>query len=164
MSQKQVVFAALADAGIPYELIEHPAAFTIEDMREFSFPKNARIAKNLFLRDAKGRRHFLVVVDTDRTADIRWLEQAIGSTRLSFASEERLQKHLKLTKGAVSPLGLINDSEQSVEVFLDKKLQAFGLIGVHPNDNTATVLVTFDDLCKFIAGTGHKVTVIEFPD
>ncbi len=164
MSQKQFVCDALSKAGIRYELVEHPAAFTIEDIRVVSFPDNVRIAKNLFLRDAKGRRHFLVVVDTDRTADIRWLEQAIGSTRLSFASEERLQKHLKLTKGAVSPLGLINDTERSVEVFLDKKLQAFGLIGVHPNDNTATVLLTFDDLCKLITGTGHAINVIEFPD
>jgi len=116
----------------------------------------------LFLRNAKGKRHFLVVVDADQRVNLKQMEQMLDCTKLSFASEERLQKYLGVSKGAVSPLGLINDTEHSVELYLDKKLREAETIGIHPNDNTATVLVNFDDLLKFFSATEHKVNLIDF--
>ena len=162
MSQKQLVYDTLADMGISFQSVEHPAVFTIEEMQKLDFPAKSRIAKNLFLRNAKGKRHFLVVVDADQRVNLKQMEQMLDCTKLSFASEERLQKYLGVSKGAISPLGLINDTEHSVELYLDKKLREAETIGIHPNDNTATVLVNFDDLLKFFSATEHKVNLIDF--
>jgi Ala-tRNA(Pro) deacylase len=159
MSQKQIVYDKLTAMGIAFGRAEHTAVYTIDEMRALGFPANVRVAKNLFLRDAKGKRHFLVVAGPDTPVDLKGLEQTLSCTKLSFASEERLQKYLGLSKGAVSPIGLINDTGRAVEVFLDKKLREAEAIGVHPNDNTATVFLSFDDLCRVIASTGHEVNI-----
>lgn len=162
MQGKQLVYDTLTDLGISFEAVEHPAVFTIDEMLKLDFPPDVRIAKNLFLRDAKGKRHFLVVADMEQTVDLKRMEEILSSSRLSFASDERLQKHLGLTKGAVSPFGLINDPEQQVELYLDEKLRNYQTIGVHPNDNTATVLISFEGLQKFIGATGHEVHFVDF--
>lgn len=164
MNQKQLVYDTLTGMKIPFQSIEHRAVFTVEEMQSLNFPAGSRIAKNLFLRDAKGKRHFLVVADADQPVDLKQMEQVLASAKLSFASEERLQKHLGLTKGSVSPFGLINDRACSVEVYLDEKLQGADRVAVHPNDNTATVFITFDDLLQFISSTEHKVNLINFAD
>ena len=160
MSQKQLVYNTLTDMGIPYHTVEHSAVFTVEEIRLLDFPPKTKIAKNLFLRDAKGIRHFLLVVDAEQAVNLKHLEPVLNCTRLSFASEERLQKYLGLAKGAVSPFGLINDTENHVEVYFDKKLCEADAIGVHPNDNTATVLIAFDGLLKFIETIGHQAQSI----
>lgn len=162
VNQKQVVYDALTDMGISYQAVEHVAVFTVEEMQKLEFPANARVAKNLFLRDAKGRRHFLLVADAEQVVNLSQLEQVMHSTRLSFASEERLMKYLGLTKGSVSPMGILNDTERAVEVYLDQSLRDAERIGVHPNDNTATVFMTFDDLLRFFGETKHAVTMVDF--
>ena len=91
----------------------------------------------------------------DKKVDLKDLQARIGSTPLRFASEERLEKHLGLTKGAVSPLGILNDEEKAVEMVIDNDLKAFDLLGVHPNDNTATLWITLADLEKVIADRGQ---------
>ncbi|WMC92361.1 prolyl-tRNA synthetase associated domain-containing protein [Kineothrix sp. MB12-C1] len=161
MCKKQLVYDKLTALDIPFQTMEHPAVFTIEEMHALEFPPNARIAKNLFLRDAKGKRHFLLVVDSEQSVNLKQLENVLNCTKLSFASEERLQKYLGLTKGSVTPFGLLNDTDNHVEVFFDKKLQESDSVGVHPNDNTATVLITFDYLLKFIETSGHQVQIID---
>lgn len=162
MNEKQIVCNVLTDMEISFQLVEHQAVFTIEEMSQLAFPPNTIIAKNLFLRDAKGKRHFLVVADTKQKIDLKQMETMLGCKRLSFASEERLEKYLGLTKGAVSPFGLLNDINHDVEVYLDKKLKSAEIIGVHPNDNTATVLLAFDDLIKFVSSTNHKANLVDF--
>ncbi|HHV11560.1 MAG TPA: prolyl-tRNA synthetase associated domain-containing protein [Clostridiales bacterium] len=162
MSKKQLVYDKLADMGIPFQTVEHVAVFTIEEMQILDFPPHLKIAKNLFLRDAKGKRHFLVVVDAQQEVNLKHLEKVLNSTKLSFASEERLQTYLGLTKGAVSPFGLLNDTDNHVEVYFDKKLREGSAIGIHPNDNTATVFITFENLLKFIEAIGHQVKLIDF--
>lgn len=157
MSQKQMVYDALNEMNIPYRSVEHTAVFTVEEMRKLKFPPGAEIAKNLFLRDAKGRRHFLITAGAEQAVDLKALERILDSTRLSFASEERLQKYLGLTKGSVTPFGLLNDTGQSVEFYLDEALCNTRVVGVHPNDNTATVLISAGDLQKFIRATGHEI-------
>lgn len=162
MSQKQFVYDALSKMGISFQSIEHQAVFTVEEMKLLEFPANSQVAKNLFLRDAKGKRHFLIVADADQPVNLKQLEQVLGSTRLSFASEERLQKYLGLTKGSVSPMGLINDTGHAVELYFDKALCETELIGVHPNDNTATMFLDFENLHRFFNETGHSVNFVDF--
>lgn len=161
-SRKQAVYDKLAELGIKYELVEHPPVYTIEEMQRLDFPPQSTIAKNLFLRDAKGKRHFLLVADADANVDLRSLGEKLG-TKLSFASDDRLAKYLGLEKGAVSPFGLLNDQGQGVELYLDEKLRHSALIGVHPNDNTATVFVSCKDLMKFVKDTGHDISFLSFP-
>lgn len=162
MEQKQKVYEMLDKLKISYTVIEHPAAYTIEDLDALEEIKdNPWVAKNLFLRDEKGRRHFLVLIDKNKMADTRSIRAQLGSTHLSFASEERLMRYLKLTKGSVTPMGIINDENHAVEVVFDRDLVGRERIGVHPNDNTATVIMSYHDLYNLIRTHGNTVHIID---
>ena len=157
------VLEKLKELQIEYDMVEHIPVYTIEEMENLGpdYFKGAHICKNLFLRDAKGKRHFLVIIGQDKKADIKSIEAQIGCTRLSFASPERLDKYLKLQKGSVTPFGLINDVEKQVEVVIDRDLMNKNKLGFHPNINTATVLISFKDLEKFLKEQKNKVTYIK---
>ncbi len=160
---KEEVLKKLKDLNINYKMVEHTPVYTIEDMDALGdIFSNAKICKNLFLRDQKGKRHFLIVVPEEKRVPLSELPSKIGSTKLSFASEERLMKYLKLTPGAVTPLAVINDEENAVEVFLDEELKKEKLLGVHPCDNTATILITVQDLEKYINSCNNKYKYIKF--
>lgn len=162
MGQKEKIYELLERAGIHYERIEHPAVYTIDEMDALEVFKDIPwVAKNLFLRDEKGRRHFLMVVDKDRKVDLKAIRAKLGTSNLSFASEERLMKHLQLTKGSVTPLGIFNDEERKVEVVFDRSLEGRECIGVHPNDNTATILLSYADLYHVIQTHGNQIYVID---
>ncbi len=161
MEQRQKALAALDGLGISYELIEHPPVYTIQEMEELGLCKDICVLKNLFLRDAKGKRHFLVCIDGSKTADLAFLQERLGSTKLGFASEERLMKYLGLTKGAVTPLGLLNDESKAVELIFDASLKSQSRIGVHPNDNTATVVLDFASLARVLEENGAELSFIE---
>ena len=150
MSQKQEIYDTLDKLKIPYESVEHEPVFTMEDMDKLGLPEKGCICKNLFLRDAKGKRHFLITLPEDKQVDLKQLSKKIGSTTLSFASAERLDKYLGLKQGSVTPFGLINDKDHAVEMFFDQDLAKAKRIGIHPCDNTATVFLTFKDLEKFL--------------
>lgn len=156
MAGQPIVYETLDRLGVPYEEILHEAVFTIPEMERLSLPPDVVVAKNLFLRDHRGKRHFLVVLHKDKNADLRALGEAIGS-RLSFASPERLSRHLGLEKGAVTPFGVLNDEARAVEVFFDPDLQAAPKVGVHPNVNTATLLLRFEDVVRVVTEHGNKV-------
>lgn len=160
MNDRKKALDRLKELNIDYQLLEHEAAFTIEDMDNIDLEHEEYIIKNLFLRDSNGKRHFLVVVDKDKKTDLKKLRNEIGCSALSFASEERLLKHLDVKKGSVSPLGIINDCEKTVEVIIDKDLLNKKLIGIHPNDNTASVFIKPKDLIKIIQASGNKLYYI----
>ena len=161
MSGQQIVFDTLAAMGIPYEQMEHPPVFTIEEMDALGINQKGVIAKNLFLRDSQGKRHFLVSIREDKTADLKVLQQRLGSSRLSFASAERLEKYLGLTKGSVSPLGVLNDQGCAVEVVFDRDLCGLPRLGVHPNENTATLFLQAEDVFKVVRQHGNAITFID---
>lgn len=160
MNDRKKALDRLKELNIDYQLIEHEAAFTIDDMDNIDLEHEEYIIKNLFLRDSNGKRHFLVVVDKDKKTDLKNLRNEIGCSALSFASEERLLKYLDVKKGSVSPLGIINDSEKAVEVIIDKDLLNKELIGIHPNDNTASVFIKPNDLINIIETNGNKLYYI----
>ena len=157
---RQKVYDTLEAAGIPYQVWEHPAVFTIEEMDALHLPRPEVIAKNLFLRDAKGKKFFLAVLPKDKKADRKALGGRLG-VRLSFASEERLEEHLGLTRGSVTPFGVLNDEARAVTVLLDAGLWELPLVGVHPNENTATVVLSPDDLERVVREHGGPVERIE---
>ena len=157
MYQKEDVKRFLDEKGIEYTWFDHAAVYTIEEMMALGLEREEDIAKNLFLRDAKGKRHFLVVIREDKRADLKSLGEKIGAGRLSFASEERLEKYLGLKKGSVTPFGILNDENRAVEVIFDEDFHKAGVIGVHPNDNTASVFMAFSDLEKLVQEHGNDV-------
>lgn len=160
MTRQEKVFQRLNDLDIEYQVVNHPAAFTVEEIDKMKISQDGDICKNLFLKDDKGKRHFLVVLDKDKQVDLKNIHKQIGCTRLGFASEERLYKYLQLHKGEVTPLAVINDSECAVEVVLDNDLVGNNKLGFHPNENTATVWISFDSLKKYIEKNGNKIHLV----
>ena len=161
MDPKQQVYNQLAALKIPYEVLDHPPVHTIEDMEELGIMEHGEVCKNLFLRDAKGTRHFLVVLEGSKQADLKLLREEIGCTRLSFASEDRLKKHLNLTPGAVTPFAVINDPQCDVEVVFDRDLLNNPRLGFHPNENTATVWVSFQDVQRYVKHNGNSMIYVK---
>ncbi len=160
MNKQAKVYQRLDELKIKYEVSEHQAVFTIEEFDELKYGKYGHTVKNLFLRDAKGKRHFLVVMDKDKKVNLKELREQLQCSALSFASEIRLEKYLDLTKGSVTPLGIINDTDSCVEVIFDKDLTGDVILGVHPNINTATVWISFDDVKTVIEKNGNTIKYV----
>lgn len=160
MLSKIEVIEKLHTLNIPFNIVEHEAVYTIEDMDKLDIMLHGNVVKNLFLRDQKGKRHFLVVLAKDKQVDIAKIKNQLGTTNLSFGSEERLEKHLGLTKGSVSPLGILNDPNGNVEIVIDKDLVGLEKLGIHPNDNTATLFIDYTYLEKLVKDNGNKIYFI----
>ena len=162
MTQQEKVFEALDKLGIEYKVIHHEPVHTIEDMDALGIFTDGEVCKNLFLRNANGKTHYVVSMMKDKHPDIQQdIRSQLGCSRLSFGSDERLMKHMGLMPGAVSPFGILNDDDADVVVVLDSELKTYdGLIGFHPNVNTAFVWLKFDDLMKFIKKRGNDVYFI----
>lgn len=160
MDEKQKVYNKLNQLLIPYTVDEHEAAFTIEDIDKMGIFNKGVGCKNLFLRDEKGKRHFLLIAQDHKQVNLKEVRRQIGCSRLSFGSEERLWNCLKLTKGSVSPFGVINDPECKVEIIFEGDLINEKSLGFHPNDNTATVWLSFQDIKRFIEDNGNDIMYV----
>lgn len=141
--------------------VEHPPVMTVEESERLVPPLPGAKTKNLFLRDKKGARHFLVSVPHDLTVDLDALGDAIGAGRLGFASAERLQRHLGVTPGSVSLLALVHDRAHAVELVIDRRLWDADAVHAHPLVNTATLVLPHDALERFLAATGHVPRIVE---
>ena len=159
LTQDQKVYDTLNKLQIQYKKYEHPAVFTMEDVNKLDL--NLPECKNLFVRNTKGNKHYLVILEGSKKADLKKLATQIGSTKLSFASKERLFKYLMLLPGSVSPFGLINDKDKQVEVIVDKDLVNSDELGFHPNTNEATVTLSFSDFEKYLKSCGNKFSYIK---
>jgi Ala-tRNA(Pro) deacylase len=153
----------LRDREIAATRYEHAAVMTVEESERLVPALPAAKTKNLFLRDRKGTRHFLLTVPHDIALDLDALGAALGAGRLSFASPDRMQKHLGLTPGAVSLLGLVNDHGGAVEFVIDRSLWEAEAVQAHPLVNTATMVIPHASLERFLAATGHAPLVIDVP-
>ena len=154
------VYAALDALGIAYERHEHPAVFNAEDASKFWDPIRGVQCKNLFLRNKKGDRHYLVVLEISKRADLKEIVKLVGDDRLSFGSPERLMAELGLTPGSVSPFGLINDADGSVRVLIDQDLKTADRLIFHPNINTASVVVSWTDLERFLGTRRNSLRLV----
>jgi len=147
--QKEL-YDLLTELNIEFEYNEHPPAPTIEIAKRYWKDLDAVHCKNLFFRNHKGNRHYLVVFDHRQNLSIKSLEQKLKQGKLSFASEKRMEKYLGLKPGSVSPLGLINDKKNHVTVFFDKNLKNAEKISFHPCINTASLVFKFDGFMQFM--------------
>lgn len=134
----------------------------MEELKEISFPYQNSDAKNLFVRDDKKQNYYLIVVKGDKKVNLKEFKQKYKTRSLSFASEKELLDILGLVPGFVSPLGVLNDNERKVTVYIDYTLTLDEeIVGVHPNDNTATVWLKTIDLIRVIKEHGNFVKTIE---
>lgn len=155
--------AFLADHGIDLQRCEHPPVMTVEESERLVPRLPGAKTKNLFLRDKKGARHFLVTVPHHVAVDLNALGAQLGAARLGLASAERLMKHLGITPGSVSLLALINDRAHTVEFVIDRRLWDADAVHAHPLTNDATMVIPHAALERFLAATGHSVRIIEVP-
>jgi Ala-tRNA(Pro) deacylase len=155
------LYDTLAELGIAYEYHEHPAAPTVEAALEYWKDLDSTHCKNLFFRNHKGNRHYLVILEHTYKLAIRDLEQLLKQGKLSLASDKRLSKYLGLTAGSVTPFGLINDAEDHVHLFIDSNLKKASRLSFHPNINTATLVVSFGDFIRFLDWSGNSYKFIQ---
>ena len=160
-SREDKVFDFLQQQEIEYSFYRHPEAPTIESARQYWHNDGSKHCKNLFFRNHKGNRHYLVVFDSEQSMAIHDLEQKLKQGKLSFASEQRMERYLGLRPGSVSPFGLINDTENHVHLFLDKNLLNYPSLSFHPNDNRATVVISQEMFAKYLAAVGNTFEYIE---
>jgi len=161
LNGSEKLYQLLEYLNISFEYLEHPAAPTIEIAKLYWKGHDAKHCKNLFFRNHKGNRHYLVILDCDCDMDIHSIEKQLHQGKLSFASEQRMMKYLGITPGSVSPFGLINDSENHVYVFIDKNLQKAERLSFHPCINTASLIISKDDFIRFMNYTQNHYEWLE---
>jgi Ala-tRNA(Pro) deacylase len=150
--------------SIQFEYHEHPPLATIEDAIIHWKDYNSGRCKNIFFRNHKGDRHYLVILEHLRHLNIHDLEKRLKQGKLTFASDKRLMKYLGLEPGSVSPFGLINDKENNVHLFIDEKLKESDRLAFHPNINTASLVISRSDFIKFLEYTGNTYEFIKLYD
>lgn len=159
---KQEIYDYLKEKNIWHEITEHEAVYNMKELSQIDIPYPDGDAKNLFLRDDKKRNYYIITVKGYKRVNLKEFRQKNNTRSLSFASENDLMRVMNLIPGSVTPLGILNDKEIKVEVFIDEDfIESPGLIGIHPNDNTATVWLKTKDLINVIKEHGNKVNIVQ---
>ena len=158
------LYSLLNELGIHFDYYGHPPVATIEEARKYWKDIESAHCKNLFFRNHKGDRHYLVIIEHSHDLHIRDLEQRLKQGKLSFASDQRMMKYLGLTPGSVSPFGLINDTGNHIHLFLDENLKKSEKISFHPCINTASIVISFSGFLKFLQYTGNTYEYLKLYD
>ena len=159
---KQEIYSFIKKKKIWHEVTEHGAVFNMAELSEVNLLYPELIAKNIFVRDDKKINYYLITVKDDKRVNLKEFKSKYNTRHLSFVSENDLNNLLGLTTGSVSPLGLLNDSKLKVKFYLDKGFTiGKGIIGIHPNDNTATLWLKVKDLLDIIKEHGNEVVIAD---
>lgn len=157
------IYGFLKEHAIDYERHDHPAVFTCQEAERLVPDMAAAKTKNLFLRDAPGRRHFLVVVGDEKSVDLKALAGRLESSKLSLGSADRMMRWLGVEPGSVTILALANDTDRGVEVVFDRCIAEAPAVRCHPLVNTATLSIAQDGIRQFLKATGHPLRVVDVP-
>lgn len=155
------IISLLKKLDISYQEIEHPPLPTAEEARKYWEGHAASFCRNLFFRNHKGKQHYLVILENRVHFDIRGLEKRLGQGKLSLASEWRLVRYLGVTPGNVSIFSILYDHGKHVKIFLDQSLKNETRLGFHPNDNRYTLIVSREDVEKFMDHQGNAWEYIQ---
>lgn len=159
---KQDIYEFIKNRNIWYEITEHKAVFTMNELSDVNLPYPESDAKNLFIRDDKKNSYYLITVKGNKKVDLKEFRHKNNTRSLSFVKEQELMDIMQLTPGSVTPLGLLNDKDLKVTFYLDRDfLGDKEIIGMHPNDNTATLWLKVNDLINIIREHGNSVNIIE---
>ena len=157
------IYKFLDDHQIEYERHDHPPVYTVEDVIRLVPPLEAAKTKSLFLRDAKGSRHFLVIVNGEKRVNLKALPDLLNSSRLRFGSPDRLKKHLGVDPGSVSLFAVVNDIDKAVELIIDSTLWKSDAFQFHPLINTSTLVISRYNVKQFLDKTGHDAQILDVP-
>lgn len=164
MDKKQI-YEYIKNKQIWYKITEHKAVYSMSEISEVEIPYPESDAKNLFVRDDKKGNYYLITVRGNKRVNLKEFRKENNTRPLSFASEKELKDMIQILPGSVSPLGILNDKENKVKVFLDKEfIEKTDIIGIHPNDNTATIWLKTKDLINIIKEHGNKVELVEIKE
>lgn len=158
--KKEEIYQYLKKHQISYEVNEHKAVFNMGELDSVKLLYPEWDAKNLFVRDDKKRNYYLISVKGDKRVDLKNFRKQLGLRPLSFASADDLMAIMGLTPGSVTPLGILNDIDCKVHFYMDSEF-AGNIIGVHPNDNTATIWIQADQLIHLIREHGNEADIVE---
>lgn len=158
------LYKILTSLSVQFEYHEHPPLATIEDAKIHWKDYNSGRCKNIFLRNHKGDRHYLVILEHLAQLNIHDLEKRLKQGKLTFASDQRLMKYLGVEPGSVSPFGLINDHDNHVHLFIDEKLKDSERLAFHPNTNIASLVISSHDFLKFLNYSGNTWEFISLYD
>lgn len=150
------IYPILDELSIPYTKFEHEAVFDCDAADALGLNTQGIPTKNLFLRDRKGKRHFLVVVQSEKALNLKSLSEVMEVKALSFASAERLEKHLSTTAGSVSILDILRDTDNAVELIIDQTVLDSAMLQCHPYTNTATLDIAISDIKKLLEHYGRS--------
>ncbi len=148
---------------IPFKRHDHPPVFTCEQANELIPDLPGTKTKNLFVRDKKGKQHFLIVVSDEKQVDLNALAKSIETSRLSMGSPERLMTHLGVEPGSVSLLALVNDTGGSVQLVLDSPIANAQALQCHPLVNTSTLVIPREGIEKLLYELNHKPLLMDVP-
>lgn len=161
---KQGIYTYLTDQNIKFEVIEHDAVYSMDELGSCELPHKEYDAKNLFIRDDKKNNYWLITVRGNKRTDLKAFRKMYETRPLKFCDEAELKEKLGLYPGAVSPFGLLNNDDNDVVFVMDEDFfEDEQLIGCHPNDNTATVFLDSNDLKNLVEKSGIIVQVINIP-
>ena len=158
------IFAFLEEHHIDYKRVDHPPVYTVAEALEKVPHLDGAKTKNLFVRTRKADRHFLVVVDYNKSVDLKGLGKTLGVKRLSFGSPKRLMTYLGIEPGAVSLLAILNDTDGAVEMVVDQAIWNAERIKCHPLVNTSTLSIAQPEVKRIFEISNHPVTVIDVPE
>ncbi len=164
MRGQKELYEVLAELDIRFDYHEHPPLATIEEAIVHWKDYDSGRCKNIFFRNHKGNRHYLVILEHLRQLDIHDLEKRLRQGKLTFASDARLKKYLGLEPGSVSPFGLINDKDNHVHLFIDEKLKECERLAFHPNVNTASLVISKSDFLRFLEYSGNTWEFLKLYD
>lgn len=154
------IYAVLDNLDIKYEKFEHQPVFTVAEADKANLNIPAKHTKNLFLRNKKKTKYYLVILPAHKKFDLKKFASLINDKHLSFASPKRLKHYLGLSPGSVSPFGLINDLKKEVLVYADESLVNDGKVAFHPNQNNATLVINSSGFEKFLKAVGNEYKLI----
>lgn len=161
---KQGIYTYLTDQNIKFEVIEHDAVYSMDELGSCELPHKEYDAKNLFIRDDKKNNYWLITVRGNKRTDLKAFRKMYETRPLKFCDEAELKEKLGLYPGAVSPFGLLNNDDNDVVFVMDEDFfKDEQLIGCHPNDNTVTVFLDSNDLKNLVKKSGNIVQVINIP-
>ncbi len=161
MIGQQIVYDRLAELGVSFDYYEHPEAPTIEIAAQFYRGEGTTLCKNLFFRNHKGNKHYLVIMDSRHDMDIHAIEHILHQGKLSFASPERMMRYLGVKPGSVSLFNLFNDTNHEVILFVDESLIHAEKVSFHPNDNHASLVITKENMLKIISSLGNQYEILK---
>lgn len=156
------VFNYLKKYNIPvYSCYEHIAVFSMEEANELDIPLDGTECKNLFLKSKKDKRYFLISVIPEKKTNLKALEELLSTSRLTFGNEEELSELLGVSRGSVTPMGLINDTQKKVEYYMDRDFETSQRICFHPNTNTMTMTLERDSFMDFLTSLQREIRWID---